>query len=165
MYASYDHKLNIWVVGDPGVGKTCLCDRYLYDTYVNAYYGGVGHSIPYAYDKKVDYNDEIVKLTICDASGCEIYPTSTQARLVGVNSEMMGGYYPKLCMLVFDLTLKQSFENLPIWIKWLDMVEDCGVIIVGTQSDLISKREVAYNKAKAFADSKKLAYFENFCER
>ena len=65
-------------------------------------------------------------------------------------------------LLLFDLTNKNTFKNLP---KWLSDFKDNGpedsvIFIVGNKSDLENEREVTYDEVREFAEKKKLEYYE-----
>ena len=64
--------------------------------------------------------------------------------------------------LVFDLSNRQSFEELT---KWFDIIyESCEskvvISLIGNKADLIEKRVVSYDEAKDYAQLKNLNYVE-----
>ena len=65
-------------------------------------------------------------------------------------------------LLLFDLTNKNTFKNLP---KWLSDFKDNGpedsvIFIVGNKSDLENEREVTKEEAQKFSDDYGYKYFE-----
>ena len=65
--------------------------------------------------------------------------------------------------LFFDITHRQSFDDLN---KWIDRIKECRdisqhpIIIIGNKVDLEDKREVSTEEAQKFADDYGLPYFE-----
>ncbi|KAF8329706.1 GTP-binding protein ypt1 [Cantharellus anzutake] len=76
--------------------------------------------------------------------------------------------YPSYCrgahgvILVYDVTRNDSFTNLRRWLQELDQYLSEGVnkVLVGTRSDLTSKKVVGYTVAKEFADQLAIPFFE-----
>ena len=66
----------------------------------------------------------------------------------------------KSAMLVYDITSKASFNNLPDWIDILSCQGINKFIIVGNKSDLSAQREVSFNDGLNFASSYSANFFE-----
>merc|ERR1712194_449197 len=58
-------------------------------------------------------------------------------------------------IVVYDVTEKQSFENVKCWMQEIDKYAPDGVnkLLVGNKCDLSSKKVVPYDKARELADS------------
>ena len=55
-------------------------------------------------------------------------------------------------MLTFDLTSRESFNNLPRWLDEIDRyARDVDIILVGNKYDMESKRAVQKDEAEEFA--------------
>ena len=63
-------------------------------------------------------------------------------------------------MIVFDLTKKDSFENVKVWLKDTKEIKDCPIVLFGSKCDIIDRREISKEEAEKFANSHKLPYFE-----
>ncbi len=125
------------IVGPPSAGKTCLFNRFCFNSFnfdTSLTIGVNFHSI----DLKIRSKDEIQSLkelynvqSIFDFGGQERFKALIPKFLGGANG----------VLLVFDLTSKNSFEQLEFWYnqvlehaKGLDLPK----LLVGSKSDLIS---------------------------
>jgi GTPase SAR1 family protein len=65
-------------------------------------------------------------------------------------------------MICFDITDLDSFRNVDNWLEEIKRYcpDQTPVFIVGTKSDLESKRMVAYSTIKTYVDTKGLSYIE-----
>ena len=59
-----------------------------------------------------------------------------------------------MAVVVYDITSKQSFENVTSWIEQARNIrgEDVTIIIVGNKIDLAEKRQVGTEEGQALAD-------------
>merc|ERR1719384_1662716 len=68
-FYQYDHYLlRVILIGDSGVGKSCLLLRFADDTYTDSFICTIGVDFKI---KTFDMNDKIVKLQIWDTAGPE----------------------------------------------------------------------------------------------
>jgi GTPase SAR1 family protein len=65
-------------------------------------------------------------------------------------------------MICFDITDLDSFRNVDNWLEEVKRYcpDQTPVFIVGTKSDLQSKRMVSYSAIKTYVDKKGLSYIE-----
>ena len=65
-------------------------------------------------------------------------------------------------LIVYDITKKNTFENVDKWLNDFKMKsdEDAAIVIVGNKSDLINEREVSIEEATLKAQVNHLAFFE-----
>ena len=127
--------LKIILVGDVSVGKTSIIERYINNDFQNDYIC----TIQCEQKTKIiteDLNTSI-RMNIWDTVGQEKYRSLTRQ-------------YYRDCqgvIIVFDITRKQTFDYLQIWID--EITQYCGkdtpIIVIGNKSDLIDKREVSEN--------------------
>lgn len=63
---------------------------------------------------------------------------------------------------MYDVTDKESFNNVTQWLHEIDRYASSGVnkLLVGNKSDLTAKRQVSYEQAKEFADSMHMDFIE-----
>ena len=97
-------------------------------------------------------NDQKVKLQIWDTAGHERFRTITTSYYRGAHG----------IVTVFDLTERQSFEHIE---KWLDEInkfakENVMRFLIGNKSDLVDKRKVSYEEARALANRLNIYYVE-----
>ena len=127
------------VLGDFGVGKSSLIYRYLNNKFKRDIQDDSTKS---ENNLKVIQIDEHlrIKLNIWDTAGME------------KNGKIVKRYYVDSygALVVFDLTNKQSFDNIKSWIN--DLKENCPRDIVycvaANKSDLIDDRKIAYEEIK-----------------
>ena len=132
-------------IGDPGVGKTCIISRFLKGTFDADQITTVGAS--YASKTiKISETNESLTLDVWDTAGQEKYRSLTRIFFQGA----------KLAILVYDITRKESFENLKnVWLKELREHADKNVVlgVAGNKSDLYEKEEVPEQEAREYAKS------------
>ncbi|KAH0800346.1 Ras family protein [Histomonas meleagridis] len=65
-------------------------------------------------------------------------------------------------VLVFDITDRKSFDQLPRWLRDARLEADphCSVILVGNKCDLAAERVVSKEEAEDFARTHELSYVE-----
>jgi len=69
-YNAYDINFKIIVIGDSGVGKSCLTSRATKDTYDSEYNTTIGFEF---YTLNIKINNQVCKLQVWDTCGQEIY--------------------------------------------------------------------------------------------
>ena len=135
----------IVLLGDSGVGKTCLISRFIsgqFDANVNSTNGA-----SYA-SKKVEFPElgKSLVLDIWDTAGQEKYKSLTKF------------FYKDAAMvvLVYDITRRESFDNLKnFWYKEIKEYGEKDIVlgIAGNKSDLYDDEAVPEKEAREFADS------------
>lgn len=140
------------VVGDSGVGKTCLVDQFTQETFQEAHLTTIGVNLAEV-RRSIQINDSEVKVQVWDTAGMEVYRSLTAA------------YYRNtaVTLLVYDVTRRSTFENLPTWFK--DIKEACNnshmiVLVVGNKIDLQAERQISRQEGKQFATQNKLFFME-----
>ena len=129
-------------VGDTGVGKTCIIARFLKGVFEeNAPSTGASYA-----SKTIEVPGwkEGFTFDIWDTAGQERYRSLTKFFFQGA----------KLAILVYDITRKESFDNLKNdWYKQLKEHGDSDVIIgiAGNKSDRYDEEAVPEQEARAFA--------------
>uniref|UniRef100_A0A8C8X4E4 small monomeric GTPase n=1 Tax=Panthera leo TaxID=9689 RepID=A0A8C8X4E4_PANLE len=104
MAKAYDHLFKLLLIGDSGVGKTCLIIRFAEDNFNNTYISTIGIDFKI---RTVDIEGKKIKLQVWDTAGQERFKTITTAYYRGA----MG------IILVYDITDEKSFENIQNWMK------------------------------------------------
>ena len=149
---NYDKSCSILLLGDLAVGKTSLIARYTNGVFNETYISTVG--IENLLKQEI-INNENVLVKIWDTAGQERFRAITPSILR--NAEGV--------IIVFDVTSKDSFENIKEWINTLkinvgDNTNSIPVIIVGNKIDKEDEREIEKNDALKFAEDNKYKYFE-----
>ena len=103
--------------------------------------------------KTIKLNDGTnVKVQIWDTAGQESFRSITRSY-----------YRGSICaLLVYDITRRQSFDNL---IRWLEDMRDNAyskmiILLIGNKDDLKMEREVSTQEGQEFADKHNLIFFE-----
>ena len=65
-----------------------------------------------------------------------------------------------MIFIVYDISNRNSFKNLNVWISFIKSVnkDDSILVLVGNKSDL--KREISQNEAKEVANKENMFFFE-----
>eukprot|EP00118_Oscarella_pearsei_P028932 m.3296 g.3296 ORF g.3296 m.3296 type:complete len:211 (+) comp9232_c0_seq1:61-693(+) len=144
-----DYVFKILMVGDSGVGKTCLLQRFVDDFVKPSYIATIG--IDYRV-KTLRIDDDIVKLEIWDTAGQERFRTLTAAYFRGA----MG------ILLVYDVTNSASFDGIPRWIRSIqeDAPDRVKILLLGNKTDLDERKHVESDKAEKIAFEFDLPYME-----
>jgi len=149
MTTEYDYLFKLLLIGDSGVGKSCLLLRFADDTYTDSYISTIGVDFKI---RTVDLDTKTIKLQIWDTAGQERFRTITSSYYRGAHG----------IIIVYDITDKESFDNVRQWLFEIDRYasESVRKLLVGNKSDLKNKRAVEYETAKAFADELNIPFLE-----
>jgi small GTP-binding protein len=125
-----DFTYKILLLGDAGVGKTSLIQRYLHGKFSKAYVNTVGME---PYNRFETISDYKILLNIWDIAGESKFSTLRQLFYKGA----------KGCLVSFDLTRRETFENVDIWIDEAEKyAPNQTFVLVGNKNDLKDQREV-----------------------
>jgi len=149
MNPDYDYLFKLLLIGDSGVGKSCLLLRFADDTYTESYISTIGVDFKI---RTIEQDQKTVKLQIWDTAGQERFRTITSSYYRGAHG----------IIIVYDVTDRESFNNVKHWITEIDKYAAEGVnkLLVGNKSDLQSKKVVTYDEAKELADSLSVQFLE-----
>ena len=122
------------IIGDHEVGKTSIVRRFVTNTFLDDYRTTIGLDIMY-------YNFEAFgskfNLTIWDVGAQKYFKRYRKTYYRGAQA----------AFIVFDLTSKESFENVKYWhneLKEFIVNKDIPIVIVGNKSDLTEQRMNSY---------------------
>ena len=145
----YDFSFKMIVIGDAGVGKSCLTGRAIKDKFDTDYSPTVGFEF-LTFSTKID--NKIIKLQIWDTCGQEVYRS------------LITNFYrnASLAMMVYSIDSKESFLHINQWLKEIKIHShpDVKIILIGNKSDLDDNRKVSKEEAQKFKDENQLLYFE-----
>ena len=143
---SSPENVKVVLLGEPGVGKTCIITRFISDEF-NA--NTISSMSAQFLTKSVDFID--VKKTI----KFEIWDTAGQERFHSLAKIFYRD--AKVICLVYDVTIKQSFEKMKSY--WyqneakLNAEGNPFFAVVGNKFDLYESRQVQDEEALEFAKS------------
>ena len=149
MNSEYDYLFKLLLIGDSGVGKSCLLLRFADDTYTESYISTIGVDFKI---RTIELDGKTIKLQIWDTAGQERFRTITSSYYRGAHG----------IIVVFDVTDQESFNNVKQWLHEIDRYacQNVKKLLVGNKCDLASKRAVPTEQAQEFADSLGIQYLE-----
>ncbi|XP_029909821.1 ras-related protein Rab-8B-like [Myripristis murdjan] len=140
MAKTYDYLFKLLLIGDSGVGKTCLLFRFSEDSFNTTFISTIGIDFKI---RTIEMNGKRVKLQIWDTAGQERFRTITTAYYRGA----MG------IMLVYDICNEKSFENIKNWIRNIEehASSDVEKMILGNKCDMSDRRQVSKDRGEKLA--------------
>ena len=131
-------KIKAVLIGDSSVGKTCIALRAA----KNEFHKDIAQTVGGSYfDLQIQTNDGPVHFNIWDTAGQEQYKTLVP----------MFFQNAALALIVFDLTSRQTFDNLKDWVELLERraPENIIKVLVGNKVDLLEtqQRQISFQSA------------------
>ncbi|CAA3024713.1 ras-related RABE1c [Olea europaea subsp. europaea] len=148
--ADYDYLIKLLLIGDSGVGKSCLLLRFSDGSFTTSFITTIGIDFKI---RTIELDGKRIKLQIWDTAGQERFRTITTAYYRGA----MG------ILLVYDVTDESSFNNIRNWIRNIEQhaSDNVNKILVGNKADMDeSKRAVPTSRGQALADEYGIKFFE-----
>jgi len=144
----YDMLIKLLLIGDSGVGKSCLLLRFSDDSFTHNFIATIGIDFKV---KTIDLDGKKVKLQIWDTAGQERFHTITTAYYRGAHG----------MVLVYDVTDEKSFENVRHWMKQIELhaQQSCNKILLGNKCDMPTK-VISTEKGNAVASEYSVKFFE-----
>ncbi|ODN03342.1 Ras-related protein Rab-9A [Orchesella cincta] len=146
--------LKVILLGDGGVGKSCLMNRFIQNRFDTTLFHTIGVEF---LNKEVNYQDQGYTIQIWDTAG--------QERFKSLRTPFYRG--SDICVLTFSLDDPASLKNLSTWqqefLYYADVAksDDFPFVVLGNKVDLDeSQRKVSFEEAKSWCDSNKMPYFE-----
>ncbi|MHA1379005.1 MAG: Rab family GTPase [Candidatus Helarchaeota archaeon] len=135
------------VVGDEAVGKTSIIIRYVKNRFTEEYKKTLGADFAL---KKVQYNENLVKMYIWDIGGKIQYKNLHEFYFEGAN----------LFIIVFDLTRYFTFENAKnVWLEDIRAkFPKVPIIFVGNKNDLKKERRISKQEIENILPSTSLVF-------
>ena len=133
-------------VGDAGVGKTTIISRIMDNPFSESYEPSIGVDFM---SKNIKYHGQNIKLQMWDTAGQEKYKGLIPSYVR--NSSIV--------FLVYDISSKMSFDNIPKWINFIKTIENTTLVLCGNKIDL-SNREVTKEEGTNLAQKEGITFFE-----
>jgi len=147
--APYDIQIKLLMIGDSGVGKTCLLLRYANDSFSPTFITTIGIDFKI---KNIDIDGTKIKLQIWDTAGQERFRTITTSYFRGAQG----------ILLVYDVTDRRSFESIRNWISQIQQHADVHVnkILVGNKCDMLDEKVVSTEEGEKLAKEFNMPFWE-----
>ena len=145
----YDVCVKSIIIGDSGVGKSSLLYRYTDQDWNPHYIATIGVDFKVLSFERMG---KVVKLQLWDTAGQERFRTITHSYYRGAHG----------IMLVFDVTNRESFDNISTWLKDVSKfgVDSAPMLLVGNKCDCVAQRNVSASEAQQLAESIGCKYIE-----
>lgn len=146
---SYDMIMKLLLVGDSGVGKSCLLLRFVEDKFNPSFITTIGIDFKI---RTIESNGKKIKLQVWDTAGQERFRTITTAYYRGA----MG------IVLIYDVTDSRTFENVENWYLTVTQHanEDAQIFLVGNKCDDEENRQVSKEQGQELASKLNIPFLE-----
>ena len=135
------------IIGDGGVGKTSFISRHATGSYSKHYNPTKGaETTPI----ELTTSSGAIKVILWDTAGQEKFGNLRETYYLGTDC----------AIIMFDLTARESYRNVPKWYK--EIISICGKIpicLVGNKLDLKDDRKIKGNGVQFFKN-RNMGYFE-----
>ncbi|XP_076017778.1 ras-related protein Rab-15-like [Genypterus blacodes] len=149
MAKQYDVLFRLLMLGDSGVGKTCMLRRFTDTEFDPSHVSTIGVDFKM---KTLEIDGVKVRVQIWDTAGQERYQTITKQ------------YYRRAqgIVLVYDITSEQSFQHIAKWTSDVDeyALDEVQRILVGNKSDEEQKRQVTKEQGSKLAANYGIDFYE-----
>jgi len=147
-YAQYDLSFKLIVIGDSGVGKSCLTTKAVKNNFEDYYQATVGFEF-LTFNMKI--NEYVIKMQIWDTCGQEIYKS------------LISNFYrnSSLAIILYSIDNRESFEHAENWLTDLKSQAnpDVRIFLCGNKSDLEDERKVTKEEGLKFKNDQGLDLF------
>jgi len=146
---AFDMQIKLLMIGDSGVGKTCLLLRYANDSFSPTFITTIGIDFKI---KNIQLDNKRIKLQIWDTAGQERFRTITTSYFRGAQG----------ILLVYDVTDRNSFISIRNWVAQIQMHADVNVnkILIGNKCDCQDQRAISYEEGESLAKEYNISFYE-----
>ncbi|CAN6279021.1 unnamed protein product, partial [Urochloa humidicola] len=146
---SYAYLFKYIIIGDTGVGKSCLLLQFtdkrfqpVHDLTIGVEFGA----------RMITIDTKPIKLQIWDTAGQESFRSITRSYYRGAAG----------ALLVYDITRRETFNHLASWLEDARQHANANmtVMLIGNKCDLSHRRAVSYEEGEQFAKEHGLVFME-----
>eukprot|EP01103_Thecamoeba_quadrilineata_P008733 TRINITY_DN18463_c0_g1_i1.p1 TRINITY_DN18463_c0_g1~~TRINITY_DN18463_c0_g1_i1.p1 ORF type:complete len:212 (-),score=49.24 TRINITY_DN18463_c0_g1_i1:111-746(-) len=145
---SYSYLFKYIIIGDSGVGKSCLLLQFVDKRFQQ------GHDLTIGVEfgaRMITIENKKIKLQIWDTAGQESFRSITRSYYRGAAG----------ALLVYDITRRETFTHLTSWLEDARQhSSEMTIMLIGNKSDLDKKRAVSYDEGLNFAKQNGLIFLE-----
>ena len=153
MFLSQIHIFSVFfkilLIGDLGVGKSCVILRYVEGDFPGNIMSSIGVDFK---TKQIDLDDRLIKLQIWDTAGHEKFRTITTSYYKSAHA----------IIIIYDITEINSFEHVKNWMIDIDKFAKQGVLktLVANKTDLEEQRKIKKEEGESIAKKYGVNFFE-----
>jgi Ras-related protein Rab-2A len=146
---SYAYLFIYIIIGDTGVGKSCLLLQFtdkrfqaMHDLTIGVEFGA----------RMITIDNRQIKLQIWDTAGQESFRSITRSYYRGAAG----------ALLVYDITRRETFSHLTRWLEEArqNANQSMVIMLIGNKSDLDHRRQVSREEGEKFARENGLIFLE-----
>mmetsp|Transcript_15022 Transcript_15022/g.18583 ORF Transcript_15022/g.18583 Transcript_15022/m.18583 type:complete len:212 (+) Transcript_15022:143-778(+) len=146
---SYAYLFKYIIIGDTGVGKSCLLLQFtdkrfqpVHDLTIGVEFGA----------RMINIENRQIKLQIWDTAGQESFRSITRSYYRGAAG----------ALLVYDITRRDTFNHLTRWLEEARQNANANMVImlIGNKLDLEHRRAVTFEEGAKFAEENGLIFLE-----
>eukprot|EP00767_Chilomastix_cuspidata_P000875 gnl/Chilomastix_cuspidata/1250.p2 GENE.gnl/Chilomastix_cuspidata/1250~~gnl/Chilomastix_cuspidata/1250.p2 ORF type:complete len:206 (+),score=89.81 gnl/Chilomastix_cuspidata/1250:38-655(+) len=146
---SFDYLFLYIIIGDTGVGKSCLMLQFTENRFQTVHDLTIGVEFG---TRDITLKGKDVRIQIWDTAGQENFRSITRSYYRGAAG----------ALLVYDITKRSTFEHLT---EWLDEMrekasDEMVILLVGNKCDLEAQRAVSVAEGREFAAAHGLGFLE-----
>ena len=134
--------IKIILLGESGVGKTCIINRYINNEFSSDSQPTIGS---FSSTKKIIKNNIKYSVNVWDTTGQEKYHSITKLYIKGSD----------IIIFVYSINSRFSFEGLNYWynaVKEIIQGEKYLTAVIGNKCDLIDNEEISEQEGKKYAE-------------
>lgn len=141
--------VKLCLLGDSGVGKSSILQRFVYNTFNPCAESTIGASFMM---KNMVLHDRTLKFNIWDTAGQERYRALAPMYYRGAAA----------AIIVYDITSQESFSAVQGWVRELRAhgEQNIALGIAGNKCDLQDYREVSYATGESYAQQINAVFVE-----
>ena len=146
---SYSYLFKYIIIGDTGVGKSCLLLQFtdkrfqqVHDLTIGVEFGA----------RMITIDNKQIKLQIWDTAGQESFRSITRSYYRGAAG----------ALLVYDITRRETFNHLSSWLDDARQHSNSNmtIMLIGNKSDMEHRRAVSADEGQQFANEHGLIFLE-----
>ena len=152
--SNFDYSFKLALIGDSGVGKTCVLTRYTDNQFQTSFLSTIGIDFKV---KMIQLNGKTIKLQIWDTAGQDRFRSITPA----IYRDALGIF------VLYDLTMRESFDHVKVWLEDIEKYAPASgleMMLIANKCDLEDRRQVTTTEGKGLAEEHKMAYIETSAE-
>lgn len=145
----YEHLFKVVIVGDSGVGKSCLLVRFADDVWTpGSYIATVGVDFRF---RTMRVDGKMVKFQIWDTAGHERFRSINASYFRGCDG----------AILCYDVSSRVTFSQIANHLAQVqEKGGDSASILVGNKADMKEERQVPFEHGLDLADQLRIPFFE-----